>query len=192
MALDALDVAVLVAQALESVGVPYFLGGSVASSLQGEPRSTNDIDFVVDLSPSQIEPLVRALGPDFEVDEESLAEEVRRRGSWNIFFLPLAMKIDLFIRKRSPFDDSEFSRRRVFELGDGRALQVKSPEDTILRKLLWFLQGGEVSTSQWRDIVQVLRMSGAGLDGAYLDRWSSALGVSPLLERARRDASKGM
>jgi hypothetical protein len=126
VALDALDVAVLVARALGSVGVDYFLGGSVASSLQGEPRSTNDIDFVVDLAPAQVQPLVASLGADFEVDQESL--------------------------------------------------QVKSPEDTILRKLLWF--------------VQVLRMSGGRLDGDSLRRWSAAVGLSPLLERARQGASR--
>jgi len=187
---DALEVAVLVARALETAGVPYFLGGSVASSLQGEPRSTNDIDFVIDLRANQIQRLVQALGTDSEVDEESLAEEVGRRGSWNIFFLPLAMKIGLFIKKLSPYDQAEFSRRRSFDLGDGKSLQVKSPEDTVVRKLLWFRQGGEVSTSQWRDIVQVLRMSGASLDDAYLQEWAMTLRLTDLLVRAREEAAR--
>jgi hypothetical protein len=187
---DALEVAVLVARALETAGVPYFLGGSVASSLQGEPRSTNDIDFVIDLRANQIQGLVQALGTDFEVDQESLAEEVGRRGSWNIFFLPLAMKIDLFIKKLTPYDLAEFSRRRPFDLGDGKSLQVKSAEDTVVRKLLWFRQGGEVSTSQWRDIVQVLRMSGAGLDNAYLAEWATTLRLTDLLARARDEAAR--
>lgn len=192
MSVDALDVALIVAHALEQAGVPYFLGGSVASSLQGEPRSTNDIDFVVDLRANQIQALIQALGADFEMDEESLAEEVNRRGSWNVFFLPLAMKIDLFIKKHSPFDLSEFSRRRRFELGEGKSLQVKSPEDTVLRKLLWFREGGEVSTTQWRDLVQVLRMSAGGLDDAYLSEWASTLGLTELLERARGEAAQQM
>lgn len=45
--LNPLDVALRVAAALEAVGCEYFVGGSVASSLQGEPRATNDIDIVV-------------------------------------------------------------------------------------------------------------------------------------------------
>jgi hypothetical protein len=46
---DELDVALALARALEQLGISYFVGGSLASSLQGEPRSTNDVDFVVDL-----------------------------------------------------------------------------------------------------------------------------------------------
>jgi hypothetical protein len=69
---------------MERAQVPYFLGGSLATSLQGEPRSTNDIDFVVDLRASQVRPLIDALGADFDVDEESLREAVAQRSSWNI------------------------------------------------------------------------------------------------------------
>jgi hypothetical protein len=65
---------------------------------------------------------------------------------------------------------------------------VKSPEDTILRKLLWYREGGEVSGKQWRDVVEVLRVSGPELDPAYLDAWASRLGVVALLARAREIA----
>jgi hypothetical protein len=133
---------------MERAQVPYFLGGSLASSLQGEPRSTNDIDFVVDLRAPQVQPLIDALGADFDADEEALREAVARRGSWNIYH----------------------------------------PEDTVLRKLMWFRDGGEVSTSQWRDIVQVLRVSAGKLDDSYLDEWSGRLGVAPLLAKAREAA----
>lgn len=83
-----LDVALAVARALESIRVEYFLGGSMASSFQGQPRLTNDLDFVVLLRLSDIAPFKTALGPNFEVDEEALSEAVRRKGSWNVFHLP--------------------------------------------------------------------------------------------------------
>ncbi|MGC4118209.1 MAG: hypothetical protein QM765_27395 [Myxococcales bacterium] len=79
------DVTLLVARALESVGAEYFLVGSVASSLQGEPRATNDIDFVVRLSERQVEAFAQALGPDFAVDEDSLRDAARRGSSWNVY-----------------------------------------------------------------------------------------------------------
>lgn len=172
---------------LERIGVPYFVGGSLASSLQGEPRATNDIDLVVDLAPSAVGALREALGPDFEVDEEALADAVRRRGSWNIFFLPLTYKIDLFQKGTTPFDESEFSRRRRFDLGAGRHIWLESPEDSALRKLLWYRQGGEVATHQWRDVVQLLRTS-PRLDERYLDEWAAALGIADLLAKARAEA----
>lgn len=185
------DVALRVARAFEKLGLGYFLGGSFASSIQGEPRATNDIDFVVELPLSKVEPLARELGPDFDVDVESLEEAVRQRRSWNIYYLPTAVKIDLFILQSSPFDSSEFSRRRSLELRPGESLVVKSPEDTVLRKLLWFQVGGGVSDRQWRDIVQVLRVSGASMDMTYLEQWAERLDVADLLARARAEAARG-
>lgn len=186
---DVLSVAFQCAEAMERAHVPYFLGGSLASSLQGEPRSTNDIDFVVDLRASQLQPLIDALGADFDVDEEALREAISRRGSWNIFHLPSLTKVDLFMLREGPFDASEFSRRRrVVLTPEGRGLYIKSPEDSVLRKLLWFRDGGESSTAQWRDIVQVLRVSGPKLDASYLREWAGSLGVEELLTRARQAA----
>ena len=89
-----------------------------------------------------------------------------------------------------PYDRSEFARRRRVEVRPGQSLFVKSPEDTVLRKLLWFLAGGGVSDRQWRDLVQVLRHSRAVIDGAYLDEWAAALGIGGLLARARDEASE--
>lgn len=100
------------------------------------------------------------------------------------------IKIDLFIRRRAPFDESEFSRRLRMEVRPGEALVIKSPEDTVLRKLLWFREGEKVSTTQWRDVVQVLRVSGSGLDGRYLDDWAGRLQLSDLLAQARAEAQR--
>jgi hypothetical protein len=65
---------------------------------------------------------------------------------------------------------------------------MKTPEDTVLRKLWWFRQGGERSDRQWRDVVQVLKISGAAMDAAYLERWAKELGVDDLLLRVRGQA----
>ncbi len=186
--LDPLAVAQLVARAFDQLGAPYFLGGSLASSVQGEPRATNDIDFVVDLSDHQAARLETVLGPDFDVDTEALREAVRQRSSWNIFHLPSMTKVDLFVRRSGAFDTSEFERRTLIALGEGEALVIKSPEDTVLRKLLWFREGGEGSTKQWRDVVEVLRVSGPSMDHGYLDEWAGQLGLVQLLAKARAEA----
>jgi hypothetical protein len=186
---DALDVALLVAHALEEVGAEYFVGGSVASSLQGEPRATNDIDIVVSMLARSVPAFAAALGADFEVDQEMLRDALQRASCANIFYLPMVTKVDLFGVGPAPFDEAEFSRRqRVRVRQTGEELVVKTPEDTVLRKLLWFRAGGEVSDKQWRDVVEVLRVSGALLTRAYLDVWATRLDLTALLERARRDA----
>lgn len=183
---NAIDIALIVARSLTAVGAEYFVGGSLASSLQGEPRATNDIDFVIALPIGKVGELATALGPDFEVDTDTLRDAVLRASCANAFYLPVVTKIDFFGRGYEPFDESEFSRRRSIAVtASGESLVVKSPEDTVLRKLLWFREGGEVSEKQWRDIVSVLQISGDKMDPSYLAAWATRLHLSELLERAR-------
>lgn len=183
--LDAIDVARQVAAAIEAAGGAYFVGGSLASSLQGEPRATNDIDIVLELPLGRITELVRALGPDFEVDTDMLRDALLHGRSCNVFYLPSVMKVDLFAVGPDPYDEAEFARRRAVPVrSSGETLILKSPEDTVLRKLLWYRAGGEVSDRQWRDVVEVLRVNQGALDTAYLSAWSQRLGLGELLQRA--------
>ncbi len=188
---DAIEVALRVADALESAGAAYFVGGSLASSLDGQPRATNDIDFVIDMPIARIGEFVTALGAEFEVDLDMLRDAVMHGRSANIFYLPLVLKIDLFGHAHGPYDETEFSRRRAIEVREGRVLFIKAPEDTVLRKMLWFRQGGEVSERQWRDLMGVLRTQGPTLDLAYLQAWAKQLGISDLLVRATAEATRG-
>ncbi|WP_187345841.1 hypothetical protein [Sorangium cellulosum] len=100
------------AAALESLGCEYFIGGSLASSLQGEPRATNDIDLVVAMMPRHVRAFAELLGPDFEVDQDMLRDSLTRRSCANVFHLPMVTKIDIFALGPTPDDEVEFSRRR--------------------------------------------------------------------------------
>jgi hypothetical protein len=188
---DAIDVALMVARAIEAAGGQYFVGGSVASSFQGEPRATNDIDVVLELPLGRIGDLVQALGPSFEVDEAMLRDALLHGRTCNIFFLPMVTKVDLFAVGSSAFDEIEFARRKaVVVRGSGETLVLKTPEDTVLRKLLWYREGGQVSEKQWRDVVEVLRVSGGAMDRSYLETWATRLKLSELLRRADDDAHR--
>ena len=189
---DALDVALLVAAAIDAVGGEYFVGGSVASSLDGVPRATNDIDFVVAMLGLRVRAFAEKLGGDFEVDQAMLREALSQGRTANIFYLPMVTKVDIFGLGRTPYDEVEFARRRRVRVRTtGEELWVKSPEDTVMRKLLWFREGGEVSEKQWRDIVGVLRIRGTQIDASYLDVWAPRLGLVALLARARTQATPG-
>jgi len=188
---DVLDVALIVADAIDASGSEYFVGGSVASSLQGEPRATNDIDFVVAMLGHRVRAFVEKLGSDFEVDQAMLRDALSRGGSANIFYLPMVTKIDIFGLGSTPYDEVEFARRRRMKVRtSGEELWIKSPEDTILRKLLWYREGGQVSDKQWRDVVEVLRIRGPHLERPYLDLWAARLSLESLLARARADAER--
>lgn len=190
MIADIVDVAWRVAVALEHVGVAYYLGGSVASSLQATARTTNDVDFVVELRPDQVEAFVRELGDEFAVDDESLREAARLRRSWNIFHLPTGLKVDLMMRQETPYDREAFSRRKRFRIDVDMDPFIKSVEDSILKKLQWYLDGGRVSSTQWRDVVELIRVNAATLDRAYLDGWATVLGVTADLARASTEAER--
>ena len=111
--------------------------------------------------------------------------------SCNIFYLPALMKVDLFAVGPTPYDEIEFARRRQMQLRTtAETLVIKSSEDTVLRKLLWYREGGGVSDRQWRDVVEVLRVSGEAMDPDYLATWSRQLGISDLLDRARRESGR--
>jgi hypothetical protein len=187
---DAVDVALRVAAAIEGAGGSYFVGGSLASSFQGEPRATNDIDIVLTMPLGKLSSFVQALGGDFEVDVDMLRDALLHGRSANIFYLPAVLKIDLFGIGPSAYDEAEFSRRRAVKVrGSGELLVLKSPEDTVLRKLLWYRAGGSISERQWRDVVEVLRISGGDMDAGYLDRWADQLDLSELLQKARTESS---
>ena len=186
---DPIGIALRVATAIEAVGGAYFVGGSVASSLQGDPRSTNDIDIVIALAQNLVDAFGDALGADFEVDRGMLRDAVVRRSSANAFFLPVLTKIDFFGVGASEFDTSEFTRRRSVVVGEsGETLVVKTPEDSVVRKLLWFRDGGSVSEKQWRDIVSILRVGRSHLDTAYMLDWARRLDLAADLARAQVEA----
>lgn len=179
-----------VAAAFDVAGVQYFLGGSVASALYGEARSTRDIDFVAAMLPRHVDPYVAALGIEFYADSQAIAAAVSARHSFNVIHLDTMVKADVFVFKADAFGRSQFSRRtsKPLSTSDSTLIHVATPEDTILAKLQWYRDGGGVSDRQWNDVLGVLKVQGSALDRAYLDEWARELGLTDLLRRAIDDA----
>lgn len=190
---EALQVAFRVLEVFQRFGIAYHLGGSYASAIHGVPRQTQDVDLVVELGPEHVTGFVQALENEFYIDKQAVVRAVSERTSVNLVHLATGVKVDLFIKGTTAFDVSEFKRRVVVRLGDERPQDVfvKSAEDTILRKLLWFRLGGGVSDRQWQDVHGIVSVQGNRLDVEYLRRSADQLGLRDLLDRVLTNGSMG-
>ena len=183
---DPIAVAIRVGAAFDALGLRHTIGGSIAASFAGEPRSTIDIDFVVALDRAQVAPLVAAL-PDFYVAEEALYRAVESRGTANLIHQDSQIKVDIFVAGGTPLDDQQLARRLRVEVRPGQVIYIHPPEDVLLQKLRYRMGGG-VSDRQWRDIMSIIRTQRDRLDRLYLAVNAPILDVDRELERALRDA----
>jgi hypothetical protein len=172
---------------LDQMEIPYYVGGSVASSAHGIPRTTMDLDLVADLSPDQVNEFASLLHPDFYADAGMMREALARGRSFNLIHYASAYKFDVFPPRQDEYSRQEFARRKFTEI---RSLgpepiecAVATAEDTVLRKLEWYRAGGETSERQWNDLRGVLKVSGAQLDREYMYEWARYLKIDDLLDR---------
>ena len=190
MLADPLLVIVRLARTFDELGISYVVGGSLASSLYGIPRATQDVDLVAEIELSQVEALTSLLAGEFYVDAAMIRDAIRRRASFNVVHLATMFKADIFIPKGDSWSAQELARARSepFDTPEGRVkIRFASAEDTLLHKLVWYRLGNEVSDRQWGDILGVLKVQAGSLDQHYLDDWARLLQVQDLLARARQE-----
>jgi hypothetical protein len=173
----------------DELGVPYALGGSMASSLLGEPRSTVDVDMAVVMDVATGEALLERVGPEFYVPFDSARTAIRQRTSFNLVDTVNALKVDVFVLGDGLLDRMQIERRILVDVpGTPTGIWVTSAEDQVLRKLDWYRKGDRSSDRQWRDIVGILRVHGAVIDRAYLLESAQALDLVGDLEEALRQS----
>lgn len=188
---EPLVVVAKLARVFDDLQIRYLVGGSVASSLYGIPRATQDVDLVADIKHPHVQPITSALTGEFYVDADMIHEAIQARSSFNVIHLATMFKADVFILKGDSWSREEMTRARAeaFDVPEGKvAVRFASPEDTLLHKLVWYKLGNQISDRQWGDILGVLKVQGDLLDREYLDRWAPVLDVADLLERGRQQA----
>lgn len=168
----------------------YFVGGSLASSLHGIPRSTHDVDIVAEIEEEQIPFLVEMLEDDYYIDVEMIRKAVRHKTSFNVIHLATMFKADIFILKSDLFSQEEMARREQYQVSDDppQSLFTASAEDVILHKLYWYQLGGGTSERQWSDVLGVLQVQAGRLDQTYLKKGALQREVTGLLERALQES----
>lgn len=177
------DATFAVIEALDQGAVPYMLSGSLASMYYSFPRSTTDADFVVDFDTVSLGELSDLLGSGFRVDPQSGFELIggTRRNVIEIVGTPF--KIELFRLSEEPFDQERFKRRVQVELA-GRMVNLPTPEDVIVQKLIW------QRPKDREDLIGVMAVNWNSLDKTYLHKWCDDLGHRELFDELWRESQK--
>ena len=178
------------AATFDELSVPYIVGGSLASSVYGVPRATQDVDLVDNFRLEHVEPFTASLTDEFYVDPDMARDAIQRRASFNVVHLATLFKADIFVPSWDSWTRGEFGRGRAeqFDVAEKSVtIRFASPEDTLLHKLVWYKLGNEISDRQWRDVIGIMKVQGELLDNSYLDTWADAIDVASLLNRARRE-----
>lgn len=111
MSSDILAAVSPVVAAFEALGGSYRIGGSVASSALGVPRSTLDVDLVCDLQIRHVARFVAAPEASYYADGDMMKDAIRSESSFNLVHLPTMLKVDVFVRKSTPWDLEAFRER---------------------------------------------------------------------------------
>ena len=189
---DPVALALILARVLERLGVHYCIAGSVASSVYGEVRTTLDVDIVADFDLERVDAFVAAVKSDFHVVDEAVRRAIHERSSFNLIHEEMLVKADFYVPPDDPAHREQLARSRRVALRpeSGTEVDLASPEDVVIHKLRWYEMGGRISDRQWRDVLGVLKVQGARLDFAYLERTAAILGLSELLTLARSEAGE--
>ena len=181
-----------IAQEFERFNIRYLVGGSLASSLHGIPRATQDVDMVAEITDEHIPELLKALEQEFYIDTEMIREAIQRRSSFNVIHLATMFKVDIFILKSDVASQEEMARRERYQISETseQKLFLASAEDVVVHKLYWYQLSGGISERQWSDVLGVLQVQQEQLDRTYLERAAQQRGVSDLLEQALRESDK--
>jgi hypothetical protein len=181
-------IAAQVSAILDRLGIRHYIGGSFASSIYGEYRTTRDLDVVLQRPERAWRQLVAELRPLFTFVEADVTDALARLNMSDERFVSFAMydratgyQVDMFLARNEPYERVQFERIFQADLVEG-TVWVPTAEDTILNKLRWYAISP--SDMQWRDVQAMLRVQAPSLDHTYLRTWGATLGIAALVEQA--------
>jgi hypothetical protein len=188
--MELFDLVKCLVKAFEALGIPYFITGSVASIIYGEPRFTNDIDVVADIKEDQIRSVLRYFPEDeFYVSAATMRDAIRNKGQFNIIHPSSGLKIDVIIRKENAFDQSRFQRIKKVSPIEHEVVNFSSPEDVIIMKMKYYQEGQ--SEKHLRDITSMLKISGDSINTSYIEQWAERLNVFGIWRAVIEKVGKG-
>ena len=184
--MEPLAIVAEIAAVLDNLRASYAIGGSLASSLHGIPRATNDADIVADLRLVHVDRFTDALSATFYVNAHTIRDAIDQRSSFNVIHLGTMLKVDLFVPGPDVWVIEELVRARAETVeagGTTYTLRFATPEDTLLYKLAWYRLGGQQSERQWSDVAGIVKIQSDRLDRRYISHWARHLRVEDLVQR---------
>ena len=178
---DEIEVLKIVCGRLGEASIPYMLTGSMAMNYYAQPRMTRDIDLVVALPSTVARRFASLFEFDFLCDPDVVEDAARRGGMFNIIHSTHIVKIDVVVKKETPYRQAEFARRRTVSI-DGANIEIVAPEDLILSKLDWARSSrSELQLGDVRNLISAV----SDLDWDYVDEWAKHLDLDALLNEVR-------
>ncbi|MDH5186594.1 MAG: hypothetical protein OEW70_05960 [candidate division WOR-3 bacterium] len=178
------EVVLKAVEILNRINISYFLTGALAVVYYGEPRTTQDIDIVVEIQEKDIATLIKNFSDDFIIHEESIRAALRDRTMFNVLHKDMEFKVDFWI-----LGDDEFSRERFLERSKknilGTEMYLPSAEDVIISKLEWF----KVSDidKHYFDALGIYRIQKGNLDLDYINKWCKKKSVIKIWEKIQKE-----
>lgn len=168
---------------LETNNIPYMITGAWSAIFYGRPRASHDIDFVVELPIENEDAIIKkfeTLPEEFLVQPEGIKEALMHKSMFNVLHLPTMLKLDFWILTKEEFDKSRFKRRKKVELL-GKKMEMATPEDTILQKLVWYKMAP--IEKHLVDAAFVYQIQKKSLDEKYLEFWIKKLKVEKYYQK---------
>lgn len=168
-----------IVEVLENLRISYLVTGSVATMAYGEPRLTNDIDIIADINEKNIPGLIDSFPPDeFFLSADMIRQAILHHSQFNIIHPASGLKVDIIVKRDTPFDHSRFQRIRRIQPAESYQANFAAPEDVIIIKMEFYKMGS--SEKHLRDITGILKISGPEIDYGYIMEWSKRLGLTEI------------
>ncbi|MBU0534398.1 MAG: nucleotidyltransferase [Candidatus Omnitrophica bacterium] len=181
------DIFIKVIVQINNLGFPYMLTGGMVVLFYGKPRTTHDIDIVVEISENNIFEIINSFKEEFYVSEEGIKDAVSHKTMFNIIHPETGMKIDFWMLKDIPYEKVIFQRRVKKEIF-GKEVYISTPEDTIIRKLLWYKESD--IDKHFNDALGIFQIQHENLDYDYIQQWVKELKVSDIWGKVKERTPK--
>lgn len=185
--MNAVEIVASLIDVLDSLSIPYMVVGSFSSNVYGQPRSTKDADFVIQLSNQTISEVVARLGSEFQLENQMSFETITATTRYKINHPSTAFLIELFLLSNDRHDQSRFSRRAIRKIG-ARECYVPTAEDVVITKLRWSMHGKR--QKDILDVASVLALQHSTLDLPYIRHWCDLHNTRDLFERLLLESQK--